>query len=76
MGRDIRIDLDAIAARFDGTEDSRADMLSLIEEVRRLDSVIGRWADAWKRIIAANAEAWEDRVKFLTERVEMLERLL
>lgn len=73
---DIRIDLAGIEERTDAGAITADDMKALIGEVQRLSAVNDRWAGAWKKIIAANAEGFEDRINYLQERVNMLERLL
>lgn len=48
----------------------------LIAEVRRLDEVCDRWAQAWQGIIAANAEAWQDQVSWRDELIGKLNTII
>jgi hypothetical protein len=48
----------------------------LVAEVRRLDEVCGRWAEAWKTIVHANAEAWQDQVAWRDELLGKLNEII
>ena len=76
MSSDIRIELEAIRRRAFFQSHTHDDVLELIEEVERLHEVTQSWAKSWKTIVAANAEAHQERIEYLEKRVEMLENLL
>lgn len=85
---DCRINLDAIERRVKGLADPNeldgrellddflpeitADIDELIGEIRRLLTVQDRWSSGWQGIVAANTEAWVDRVTFLEEQNRQL----